>query len=170
MYIHAASGSTIAGRRQKDLLFPAEALRAGKRVTVAAVEKKRLRGRLHRRRRTRFPPCQPMAAKQNIKKQGAGQALQLSGALLLPPANIPRPGNPLRPHPHSNVRRRSPAAKYFFANPGKFSQTGCRPARKFNAEGRKKSRRLGVLAFFKQGLRGKIRMKCGYCGYDKVNL
>ena len=37
----------------------------------------------------------------------------------------------------------------FFANQGKFSQAGCRPARKFNAKWRKKIHRLGVLTFFK---------------------
>ena len=38
------------------------------------------------------------------------------------------------------------------ANQGKFWQVGCRPARKFNAERRKKIRRLGVLTLFKQTL------------------
>ena len=45
-----------------------------------------------------------------------------------------------------------PTAKDFSANQGKFSQAGCRPARKFNAKWREKIRRLGVLPFFKQGL------------------
>jgi hypothetical protein len=45
-----------------------------------------------------------------------------------------------------------PTARDFFANQGEFLQAGCRPAKKFNAEWRKKIRRLGVLTFFKQGL------------------
>jgi len=40
----------------------------------------------------------------------------------------------------------------FFANPRKFLQAGCRPARNVNAEWQNKSRRLGALSFFKQGL------------------
>ena len=39
----------------------------------------------------------------------------------------------------------------FFANPRKFLQAGCRPARNVNAEWQNKSRRLGALSFFKQG-------------------
>ena len=41
----------------------------------------------------------------------------------------------------------------FFAGQGKFSQAGCRPARKFNAERRKKTRSDGVPEDFKQALK-----------------
>jgi len=45
-----------------------------------------------------------------------------------------------------------PTARDFFANQGKFSLAGYRPARKLNAEWRENIRRLGVLTSFKQGL------------------
>lgn len=37
------------------------------------------------------------------------------------------------------------------AGQGEFSQTGCRPAKKLNAEQRKKIHRPDVFTFFKQG-------------------
>ena len=46
-------------------------------------------------------------------------------------------------------------------------QAGCRPARKFNAERRKKIRCLGVLTFFKQGLIN-VRKQFGSNGIGQI--
>ena len=65
------------------------------------------------------------------------------------------------------INDRTPGSERFFAGQGKFLQAGCRPARKFNAERRKKIRCLGVLTFFKQGLIN-VRKQFGSNGIGQI--